>query len=276
MGGVTVRLRNNANVCEAFLDDIFSKSELDNRELLLMLEDKNGDGYGAKGLRASATPSCVFDQNLFPSGYNVTTNVTINQETVPWRDDMEIIDLQQWAKWDAVVYVPKITTDKWKDYKPYFAFVLGHELEHVKVIRENIKFHIFATWLFKYNADIFDKAGVDCKSMKTWNFPLELHCNRKGKKLATDLFGKEEFDKCLEALRKDKDETPKYKEYLAFIRDELKGEPYADNICESICCDIRAYYNRLKRAAHKIWREERLGGNNFAEQFDINEFLPLD
>jgi len=277
LGGVTVRLRNKANVSEAFLDDIFSNSGLDDRELLLMLMDMNGDGYGANGLRASATSSCVFDPSLFSSAVNANTNVTIIKVPVPCCRDMERIDLVEFNEWDAVVYVPKITTDKWKDYKPYFAFVLGHELEHVKVIRERLEFHMCATWLYKHNYDIFEKSGIDCKSKKKWDFPLERHCNKKGKKLATGLFGKEEFDKCLAAMRKDNNETQKHKEYLAFIIDELEGEPYTDNICESICCDIRDYYNnRLRKAAHKIWREEKSKGNNFAEQFDINEFLPLD
>ena len=276
LGGITVRLRNKANVCEAFLDDIFSKSELDNRELLLMLEDKNGDGYGANGLRASATSSRVFDPILFPSGNNPDTNVTTIQKTVPCRWDMERIDLQQFDEWDAVVYVPKITTDKWKEFKPYFAFVLGHELEHVKVIRENVNFHMCATWLLDCNNDICAKAGIDYESKKTWNLPLELHCNKKGKKLAIDLLGKDEFDKCFKVL--EENETQGHKEYLAFIRDELQGEPYTDSIRELICCGIQAYYNdrRLKEAAHEIWKEDKSGGNVFAKQFNLEEFLPLD
>lgn len=37
LGGVIVRLRNKAGVCKTFLDDIFSNSGLDGRELLLSL-----------------------------------------------------------------------------------------------------------------------------------------------------------------------------------------------------------------------------------------------
>jgi hypothetical protein len=275
LGGVTVRLRNKANVCEAFLDDIFSKSGLDNRELLLMLEDKNGYGYGTNGLRASATSSCAFDQNLFKSGNDPVTNVTTTWETVPCRRDIELIDLVQLAEWDAVVCVPKITTDRWKNYKPYFAFVLGHELEHVKVIRENLKFHMCATRLLDWKDAIFVKAGIDYKSKKNWNFPLEIHCDKKGKKLAIDLLGQEEFDKCLVAMRDDKNETQEHKEYLASIKDELEGEPHADNICESICRDIRAYYNdrNLKEAAHEIWREKRSDGDKIAAQFNLEELI---
>ena len=279
LGGIIVRLRNKANVCEAFLGkifskSIFSKSDLDNHELLLILDDKNGDVYGANGLRASATPSCVFNQKFFKSGNDLVTNVTTTWWTVPCRRDIECIDLVQLDKWDAVVYVPKITTDKWKDYKPYFAFVLGHELEHVKVIRENVKFHMCATWLLDCDCKIFEKAGIDY-TKKPWNFPLERHCNKKGKKLATDLFGKEEFDKCLIVLKEN--ETQGHKEYLAFIRDKLKGEPHKDSIWKSICCDIRAYYNNiLKKAAHEIWKEDKSGGDEDAKQFNLEEFLPLD
>lgn len=278
LGGVTVRLRNKVNVCEAFLDDIFSYSGLDGRELLLILDDKNGDGYGANGLRASATSSCVFDQDLFPSGNNAATNVTITQETVPRRGDMEIIDLIQLTEWDAVVCVPRITAEKWKDFKPYFAFVLGHELEHVKIIRENIKFHMYATWRPHYECNIFDEVGLNCKSRKTWNFPLELHCNRKGKKLAIKLFGEKEFRNCFNSLRASKIETYEHKSYLTFVRKKLKRGPYTENIWQSVCHDIRDYYynKRLKTAAHEIWKNRKSNGDEIAEQFDVNEFLPLD
>ena len=240
-------LCNRINVCEAFLSDIFSNSELDNRILSLALDNENDNRCVSYRLRAYTKPS-------YPYGKTPSQNFG-----------------------DAFVYVPKITTDKWKDYKPYFAFVLGHELEHVKVIRENIKFHFCATWLYDYNANIFDKADIDCKSKKTWNFPLELHCNRKGKKLATDLFGKEEFDNCLASMMEERNETTEHKKYLAFIIHKLKGEHYTDSICKSICREIQGYYNnRLKRAAHEIWEEDKHGGNEIARQFDINEFLPLD
>lgn len=278
MGGITVRLRNKANVCEAFLEDIFSKSELDNQELLLILDDKNGFQYDENRRRACALPSLLFDQNLFPPRYNATKNVTITRETDLYCQDMETIDLQQRTEWDTIVYVPKITTDKWKDFKPYFAFVLGHELEHVKVIREKLEFHMCAIWLFDNTCAIFKKAGDGCKSKKKWDFPLELHCNKKGKKLATELFGKEKFDNCFVAMMEDENETPEHKGYLAFIMSKLKGEHYTDSICGSICRDLLDYYNnnRLKKAAHEIWKADKSRGNEIARQFDINEFLPLD
>ena len=265
LGDVGVRLRNKVNVCEAFLDDIFSNSGLDDRELLLILDDKNGFGYEEEKRRAFAAPSYLYS----PTGF---------RNTKTYREEMERIDLQQWTEWDTVVYIPKITTDKWKDFKPYFAFVLGHELEHVKVIRENVKFHMCATRLCYWNGDIFVKAGIDCKSMKNWNFPLEFHCNKKGKNLATDLFGKEELCNCFNSLRASKIETCKHKPYLTFVRDELKGEPYTKNIWQSVCRDIRVYYynKKLKKAAHEIWKDQKSNGDEIAEQFDINEFLPLD
>lgn len=247
MGGITVILRNEANVCAAFLEDIFSKSKLDNHTLSLTLDNENDDLCDEYRLRAYTKPLCSFGKE--PS--------------------------QHYG--DALVYAPKITTDKWKDFKPYFAFVLGHELEHVKVIREKLEFHMCATWLFDNNCAIFKKAGDDCKSKKTWDFPLELHCNKKGKKLATELFGKEGFDNCFATMMQDKNETPEHKEYLAFIMGELKGEHYTDSICGSICHDLLDYYNnRLKKAAHEIWKADKSCGNEIARQFDINEFLPLD
>lgn len=281
LGGVNVSLRNKALVDLAFLDEIFSNSGLNShkRELLLILDTKDGFECEKNKWSGVTLPSSdVFmDSESFRSGYDPDKNITHYRDIdLYYRPYIDLKDLLRKDEWDAVVYIPRRTTKKWK-YKPYFAFVLGHELEHAKVIRENLKFHMCATWLFRYNCNIFGEAGINCKSKRRWNFPLELHCNKKGKKLATSLFDKEEFDKCLETLREDKNDTPEYKENLAFIMDELEGEPYTDSIWQSICCDIQAYYNNiLKKAAHKIWRKQKSNGIEGAEQFDLEEFLPLD
>ena len=40
---------------------------------------------------------------------------------------------------------------------------------------------------------------------------------------------------------------------------------------------FRAYYNNgLKKAAYGIWNEDKSSGNVVADQFDLEEFLPLD
>lgn len=274
LGGVTVRLLNKAQVDEAFLDKIFSKSGLDNQKLLFILDTKDGFGCKKNEWRGVTLPSDVFsDSKDYQAGYNAAKNVTIIREVDLFRRDMDTIDLLQKDEWDAVVYIPKITAERWKDFKPYFAFVLGHEFEHVKVIRENLEFHMCATWLYDYNCNIFQEAGTDCKSKKKWKFPLELHCNKQGRKLAIDLFGKEEFDNSLASLMPL--ETKEHQEYLAFIR-KLESEPYKDNIWESICCDIRNDYNeKLRKAAHKIWRKHKSNGIEAASQFDLQKFIPL-
>lgn len=277
LGGVNVRLRNYAQVAPAFLDVIFSNSGLHRtqRELLLKLDTKDGFECEKNKWSGVTLPSDVFmDSESFRSGYDPDNNITrynIRDLYGPYIDKQDLLQIDEW---DAVVYFPRRTTKKWQ-HKPYFAFVLGHELEHVKVIRENVKFHMCATWLYRYNANIFGEAGIDCTLKKTWKFPLELHCNRKGKKLATGLFGKDKFDKCLETLIEDKNQNQEDTEYLAFIIHELESESYTDNIWQSIWCDIRSYYdNKLRESAHKIWRKHR--SNGIAEQFDLEEFLPFD
>jgi len=279
-GDVNIRLRNRVKpkVDEGFLEKIFSISELSkyksDRELLLILDDKDGFGCGPKK-RGVTYPSIVFDTKDFPSGYEPSKNVTTYREIETCCKDMDAIDLQQKYKWDAVVYIPKITAEKWKDFKAYFVFVLGHELEHVKIIREKLDFHICASWLYQYNANIFKEGGHDYKSMKTWDFPWEQHCNKEGKRLAQDFCGKEEFDQCLEDLMQRTDETQEYKEFLGFILRELEGQPCRINIWESVLREIRIYYQGLEEATHRVYAKHKLQGVEPTKHFDLEKFLPL-
>ena len=248
LGGVIVRLRNNAGVDNGFLDQILSKSELDKRELLLIIDTKEGSKCEKDGLAAVTIPSVdLINKSDSQAIHNAGKNITIYQDIDSYRRDILQIDLIQSQEWDAVVYIPKKTTEKWKDFKPYFAFVLGHELEHVKIIRENLKFHFCATWLYKFNVNIFKESGTDSNSLKKCKFPLELHCNKQGKKLAINLFNKTKFDDCLIVLKQKKDEE--FRNLLDFLLN-LDDEPYRDNIWESICRDIRNYYDGKNQQAH--------------------------
>jgi len=186
--------------------------------------------------------------------------------------------LKECDKWDALVYIPQITSERWKTFRAYFAFVLGHELEHVKIIQEKLDFHMCVSWLYDFNDNIFRKAGKDCKSMKQWNFPSELHCNKKGKKVTINLFGKEEFEKCFRDLIKSKEETDEHKEYLTFVVDELAGEPHKNKVCKSILDDIQKYYKYYKvpeKTAHEIYKEHKLQGLKCTKRFDLEKFLPV-
>lgn len=279
-GNVLVRLRNRVKpkVDEQFLEKIFSESELSkyksDRELLLILDNKDGFGCGPKK-RGATYPSIVFDTKDSAPGYKPSNNVTACREVETYCKVMDAIDLRQKYKWDAVVYVPKITTKKWKDFRAYFAFVLGHELEHVKMIREKLGFHLCASWLCQYNANIFKEGGVDYKPLKHYDFPWERHCHKGGKRLAQDVCGQEEFDKCLEKLMRKRDETKEYREFLAFVLRDLEAQPYKIHIWESVLREIGVYYHGLEEAAHRVWSKHKLQGLEPTKHFNLEKYLPL-
>lgn len=275
LGGVNVRLRNKERVNVAFLDDIFSKSRLcnrvDNRELLLKIDTKEESACKAKKQRGVTIPVEVFARSKDSGlGYDSAKRVTRVRDIDSYLKDIDAEDLLQKYKWDAWLYIPKITADRWKNYRPYFACVLGHELEHVKVIRENLEFHMCATWLLEHHPDIVSEAGKDVASQKTWDHPLERHCNKQGKRVAVRLFGEEGFDKCIAELKPD--ETDEHRETLDFLCD-LAGEPYNNIVWKSIFRDIQDYYKDkgLETAVHKIWSESQ----DLGDQFDLEKFIPL-
>lgn len=276
LGGVTVMLHNKAKVDVAFLDDIFFKSGLDDRELLLILDTEDGFGCKEKKLRGLTFSSTILtDPKVSPYGYDPGTNKTRISLKQQYWGYMRGIGLGQIGESDAVIYIPKMSTEKWKDFKPHFAFVLGHELEHVKVMREDIEFHMCVTWLFDYNCKIFKEVGLDCSAKKKWNFPLEKHCHKKGRKLAVNLFGKSRFNECLSSLKK-QETKPSYRETLDFLLG-LEGEPYEGDTCRSILKEIRGYYKNKKlwRAAHTLWKEDLSNGGEIATKFKLDKFLPL-
>ena len=137
---------------------------------------------------------------------------------------------------------------------------------------ESLEFHRCISWLFDDNFTIFKEAGFDCKSKKTWRFPLELHCNKQGKKIAEDIFGKEALVNCLTRLTLH--ETDEHKEYLDFIL-KLKGGPQKDDICQHILNEVQKYYLGLEKTVYKVRRMRESVGEEFVRQFDLQKFIPL-
>ena len=257
-GKITVRLRNRYNVDTNLLKDIVEKAQLDKCEILLILDNDD---------RVCCGPGLARG-NAFPGGHDFDF-------AFPHSKDRCVVcakDIMQKDEWAGGVYIPKITAERSQRFKPYFGLNLSHELEHIRIIKEDIEFHRCASWLFDDNCTIFKKEGCDCRSKKTWDFPWELHCNRYGKKVSIELFGKKEFEKSLRALIQI--ETDEHQEYLHFILG-LQGEPEQDNTCSYILAQIQKYYRGLESTAHKTWNARRQLNYGIAKHFDLNKFLPL-
>jgi len=259
LGNTSVRLDNRFGVGEPFLGKIVQAINLPKCRLLLILDTENGF-TSKRGISFAMS-----DMN-----YAAPINGVNNAYD---RKRIGKNNITAWREWDYAVYIPKITAEKWKNFEAYFALVLGHELEHVRIMVKNIEFHRCVSWLFDDNFTIFKEAGFDCKSKKTWQFPLELNCNNQGKMIAEDIFGKEALVDCLTRLIPH--ETDEHQEYLDFIL-KLKVETQMDDICQHILNGVQKYYLDLEKTVHKVWGMRKSLKYEFASQFDLRKFIPLN
>jgi hypothetical protein len=255
-GEVSLRLSNRIGVEGRLLETIIRRSGMRRCELLLVLDDKDGFGYEEEKRRGIAFAA---------------EDLNFVDPQCCYRRDIPIEDLVEIKEWDAAIYIPRISGEKHRDFGAYFALVLRHELEHVKIIRANLELHRCVSWLFNDNFTIFKEGGCDCSLKKTWEFPWELHCNKMGKKLAEDVFGSIEVTKCLRELICI--ETSEHQEYLSFLCN-LRIGTQKDGICEGVLRGIREYYSGLEAAAHKVWKMRKSAGYEFANQFDLQKFIP--
>ena len=118
------------------------------------------------------------------------------------------------SKADVRIAIRKDMTDDWEHYKPHVALVLGHELEHARIILTNPRLHYCLTWLFENNKTIFGEAGKYPVG-KQFNFLHERQCNLKGKSISIELFGSEDFEECLKRLKGKVNND--YKENIDFL-----------------------------------------------------------
>ena len=125
--------------------------------------------------------------------------------------------------------------------------------------------HMCLSWLYDHNCAIFKAAGSHPKG-KTWDFPHERQCHRKGKAAAVAIFGEEEFRQCLIDLKKN--EICEHKEVLDFLLG-LDASPYVADISKKLIKDVRKYYQGVESNVHQIWKD-----NPPSHWFDINKFIP--
>ena len=252
IGGCSVRLRNRFNVNRCIIDKVFEKHPLANRspQLLLVIDDEDDPSCkcNCKLLkRALTVPGVVLDQkrpNL--NGHEgVETKIEVG---IPRRRIfLERKDSKAFSKkiWDAAVYIPKSTAEKANNYPAYFAFVLAHELEHVRIYRSDIVLSLCLAWLYDHGDKLFLTSNGGCL-FKTWDLPHELQSHKMGKKVAVEIYGEDKFNACLEGLKKV--ETCEHSKMLEFIK-WLKMDPYGSNLVGRLSKDLM---NFLKTYACKL------------------------
>ncbi len=273
LGGVTVRLRNYADVDERFLASVFAESGLRSRELLLILDTKDDFGCKDNGARGKTTLSKLLDPRVpWKRGYDQNEGRTHYREVDRYSWPDKTIDVSEIGQWDVVVYIPGKSTSCWSEFKPYLAWVLAHELEHARIIRHDVEFHFCMSWLYDYNQSIFSGASIGSKWQKCWWFPWEVHCHKRGKDVAVSLFGEHVFEECIERRRAR--ESQACTEVLDFVLG-LVGDPYKGRVLEQIKEAVLAGYSKeARRAAHELWRKHRSCGCESARLFDLAKYVP--
>lgn len=225
IGGCCVRLRNRFRVDRSLIDDAFREHPLtsDKDQLLLVIDDE--DDPSCEDYRALAIHSSVLDQQGGVVPIIPRKRIFLEQE-----------DSKAYSRknWDTAVYIPKSTAEKAKDYPEYFAFVLAHELEHVRVYRSDIVLSMCLAWLYDNGGELFVTSEGE-GLFKKWDIPHELQCYKMGKKVAVEIYGEETFNTCLEKLKKV--ESNEHREVLEFVK-SLEMDPHMEDLAEHLSKDL--------------------------------------
>ena len=256
-GNVNVRLDNRIGVDRSLLKEIINRSDLPKCRLLLIFDTENGFpktrgvSFPMVGMNYAAPSE---DET---NGYN--------------RKRVGEHNIESWCEWDYAIYIPEISAKRWPEFEPYFTFITAHEIEHVKIMLWNLEFHKFASWIYEYLKELFDKAHL-ALPIRTYQFPYELYCHKKAKQFAI-LKYKEGFEKKLKALIPL--ESEEHQEVLKFILGS-ECDITIDDQMQSIHKKILKLCEgkKLREVIYKVWKEEKEKPYNFAEVVNLPKFLP--
>lgn len=237
-GKTAVRLDHRLKVDKSLLRQIVEEAGLACR-LLLILDTKNG----FPGMRGVAFP--MVDMNCAAPALGANNAYD--------RSRIGEHNLEAWREWDYAVYIPRISAETWKKYKPYFVYALGHELTHIGIMHQDLCFHRCTSWLF----DAFFKKDVVKHELKMWEVPWEEYCNKKGKCIALNIDDESKVQNELyeyaKYLRTKKSEHAKVVDYL-FNLD--CSDVNTENIL-SIKKATQALCEQWKKPLLKLWQKER-------------------
>lgn len=254
---VRVRLDNRHGIDKSLLQCIIEASGLGDCRLLLVADTENGFGEN-RGIAFAMQDNC---DAAPPRGEN---NAYARQR-------LGQHNIDAWDDWDYAVYIPEITSKRWRQFKPYFATVLAHELEHIRIMLQDLEFHRCVAWLYRDNLAIFKRAGLQHTLGKTWDHPWEYHCNQRGKAVAAKIYGKEAFSDCLLRLREI--ETLEHREYLEFLI-SLKAAPRPKDICLHLRTQVQEYYRGLEESVHHRYGAYKSLNFDFTHKFDLHKYMP--
>ncbi len=254
-----VRLDNRLEVDKSLLRQIVEEAGLACR-LLLILDTENG----------------------FPETRGVAFPMVDMNYAAPALGDNNAYDrrrigdhnINAWREWDYAVYIPRISAETWEKYKPYFVYVLGHELTHIWIMSQCLCFHRCTSWLDKaFGDEALCKNVVRC-GLRTYEVPWEKYCCKKGKCIALNI---DDEQKVQNGLREYAESLRICKSKHSEVVDWLYGLDCSDVNAEDILSiknATQALCEQWKKPLLKLWQEERNQcSKNLVQHFELPDFI---
>ena len=221
---MAVVLHNSARVDEALVRRVLAASELPDARILLVLYERGGLMVGGAG----PFPGFATHRPLLK--YLGRLAAMFHKFPNDWEHAVVILQ-------EALVYLD--------DHPAYFAFLLEHELDHVRVGAAGMGTAILANLI---HLDIHQASGGAVTLHQ--ETPEEVQCDKAGKRLAVELFGEDAFRKCvgdLEAAGEDEDKRMRFR----YLR-ELAAAPFDTPLRQRLLEYVAPYRDELA----KIWRRD--------------------
>lgn len=258
-GKTVVRLDHRLKVDKLLLRQIVEEAGLACR-LLLILDTENG----FPGYRGVAFPQVDMNDAAPAFGDNNAYD----------RERIGEHNLDAWSEWDYAVYIPRISAETWKKYKPYFVSVLGHELTHIWIMNQDLNFHRCTSWLDKaFRDEAFRKDVVRC-GLRTYKVPWEKYCNKKGKCIALNIDDEQKVrDGLYEYVKYLTTKKSEHAEVVKWLCKLDCSDVNAEDLL-SIKKDTRTLCGQLKESLLQHWEKERKQcSKNPAWKFKLLDFI---
>lgn len=238
------------------LEQIFDKVDLPECQLYLII-DKMNSFPDKRGF-------CVFWEDrkyAFPPCYMEDVQRSIGTDV-----------LEGTPRWNYLVYIPERTARRWKRFESYFALCLWHELEHTRVMAEDLQLHRFASWLEeeKRYCRLFGQRGSRFYKA-IYKRPLELYCYKEGKRLTVEEY-RGKYVEDFEGLA-NKEFSPTFCGLLNFLRDlDCDSEVGTDFIKQRIKNDI-THAGKRDIIFQELANEKEKERDGFAQVVEWPPFL---
>lgn len=260
LGDVKVRLDNRLGVGELLLNEIFTASDLTkcrlHREVLVIFDTDNGFKY----LTTNPPRGIAFAEK----------DLDFVTPDEPKKEAIGPHNIEARCEWDYAAYIPKISGQEWKKRKPYFVSVIAHEIEHIRIMINDLNFHRFTSWMYQ----IFEESRMKCK-LQPYQLPWEKHCYKMGKLVAIKICGEKDFNEMFAeyaAILK------KYNSNHAEVVEWIQKVDCSETVNEVDWLNIlkrktRQFCQEQKKELSRLYRDDKCRGKKFVQRFNLQDFI---